>query len=53
MQRFSKKELNLFGTRVVGHLRQQAYLVKGLTIHVIDARGYEDKIELEGGTVYE
>ncbi len=35
---------------VVGHLRQQAYLVKGLTIHVIDARGYEDKMELAGGT---
>ena len=36
--------------RVVTHLRQQAYLVKGLTIHVIDARGYEGKMELEGET---
>jgi DNA gyrase subunit B len=36
--------------RVVTHLRQQAYLVKGLTIHVIDARGYEGKLELEGET---
>ncbi len=34
--------------RVVSHLRQQAYLVKGLTIHVIDARGYEGKLDLEG-----
>ncbi len=33
--------------RVVTHLRQQAYLVKGLTIHVIDARAHEGKIELE------
>jgi DNA gyrase subunit B len=36
--------------RVVGHLRQQAYLVKGLVIHVIDARGYEGKVDLEGET---
>ena len=36
--------------RVVTHLRQQAYLVKGLTIHVIDARLYEGKMELEGET---
>lgn len=32
-------------TRVVNHLRQQAYLVKGLRITVIDARGYSNKIE--------
>jgi len=36
--------------RIVTHLRQQAYLVKGLMIHVIDARGYEGKIDLEGKT---
>jgi DNA gyrase subunit B len=36
--------------RVVTHLRQQAYLVKGLTIHVIDARMYEDAIALDGET---
>ncbi len=36
--------------RIASHLRQQAYLVKGLTIHVIDARGYEGKIDLEGET---
>ena len=34
---------------VVTHLRQQAYLVKGLSIHVIDARKYEGKVDLEGG----
>ncbi len=36
--------------RVVTHLRQQAYLVKGLTIHVIDAREYAGKVDLEGET---
>jgi DNA gyrase subunit B len=36
--------------RVVNHLRQQAYLVKGLVIHVIDARQYEGKMELDGET---
>ncbi len=35
---------------IVTHLRQQAYLVKGLLIHIIDARGYEGKIGLEGET---
>lgn len=35
---------------IVGHLRQQAYLVRGLTIHVIDARGYEGKSDFEGET---
>ena len=36
--------------RIVSHLRQQAYLVKGLTIHVIDARGHEGKIDLDEKT---
>lgn len=36
--------------RIVTHLRQQAYLVKGLTIHVIDARAHEGKLELDGET---
>ncbi len=36
--------------RIVTHLRQQAYLVRGLTIHVIDARAHEGKIELDGET---
>ena len=34
--------------RIVGHLRQQAYLVKGMRLTVIDARNYEGKIETEG-----
>ncbi len=33
---------------IVTHLRQQAYLVRGLTIHVIDARKYEGKMDLDG-----
>lgn len=33
---------------IVSHLRQQAYLVKGLIIHIIDARGHEDNMDLEG-----
>ena len=36
--------------RIVNHLRQQAYLVRGLRIHVIDARAYEGKIDLDGET---
>jgi DNA gyrase subunit B len=35
---------------IVSHLRQQAYLVKGLTIHVIDAREQEEKMSLDGAT---
>ncbi len=30
---------------VVNHIRQQAYLVKGLKILIVDARGYEGKID--------
>jgi DNA gyrase subunit B len=33
--------------RVVSHMRQQAYLVKGLRIRVIDARAYEGDIKDE------
>ncbi len=36
--------------RIVTHLRQQAYLVKGLLIHVIDAREYKGKVDFEGET---
>lgn len=36
--------------RVVTHLRQQAYLVKGLTINIVDARNYGGKVDLEGKT---
>lgn len=35
---------------IVSHLRQQAYLVKGLEIIVIDARDYKGKLDLEGKT---
>ncbi|HNZ55180.1 MAG TPA: DNA topoisomerase subunit B [Candidatus Paceibacterota bacterium] len=33
--------------RLVNHLRGQAYLVKSLRIRLIDARGYEGKIDLD------
>jgi DNA gyrase subunit B len=33
---------------IVSHLRQQAYLVRGLTIHVIDGRAFDGKVEFEG-----
>jgi DNA gyrase subunit B len=33
--------------RIVAHLRQQAYLVKGLMIHVIDARQINKKLDLD------
>ncbi len=36
--------------RVVTHMRQQAYLVKGLRISVIDARGLKDAPDTEGLT---
>ncbi len=31
--------------RITGHLRQQAYLVKGVRISIIDARGFDKKID--------
>ncbi|MDE1874810.1 MAG: type IIA DNA topoisomerase subunit B [Patescibacteria group bacterium] len=34
-------------SRLVTHMRQQAYLVRGLRISVIDARGYKGSIDLE------
>ena len=37
--------------RVVNHLRQQAYLVKGLRISIFDARAYEGKIELDDAKI--
>ncbi|MEK7151996.1 MAG: DNA topoisomerase subunit B [Patescibacteria group bacterium] len=33
--------------RITGHLRQQAYLVKGMLVTIIDAREYKGKIEDE------
>ncbi len=38
------KDIKFEWNTVVSHIRQQAYLVKGLKILIIDARGYEDKI---------
>ncbi|MEK7530836.1 MAG: DNA topoisomerase subunit B, partial [Patescibacteria group bacterium] len=33
--------------KIVGHLRQQAYLVKGVRIAIIDARSYTGKLETD------
>lgn len=41
------KEIKFDFKKIVNHLRQQAYLVKGLRITVIDAREYEGKLDLE------
>ena len=38
------KEISFDWNRVAPHMRQQAYLVRGLKICVIDLRGYEGKI---------
>jgi len=35
-------------SRIISHLRQQAYLVRGLTIHVVDAREYVGKGDFAG-----
>jgi DNA gyrase subunit B len=39
------KDLKFDWNTIVNHIRQQAYLVKGLRISIIDARGYEGKID--------
>lgn len=39
-------EIKFSWTRILHHLRDQAYLVKKLRITVIDARDYKDKIDL-------
>ena len=39
------KEISFNWNTIVNHLRQQAYLVKGLRIKIIDARNYEGKID--------
>lgn len=41
------KEIAFDWNKIVSHLRQQAYLVKGMRLTVIDARGYEGKLDLE------
>ncbi len=39
-------------SRVIAHLRQQAYLVKGLAITVVDAREVVEKLSLEGESYF-
>jgi DNA gyrase subunit B len=41
------KDINFDWNRVVPHMRQQAYLVRGLKISVLDARGYKGKISTD------
>ncbi|MFA4890248.1 MAG: DNA topoisomerase (ATP-hydrolyzing) subunit B [Candidatus Paceibacterota bacterium] len=41
------KEIKFDWNKILGHLRQQAYLVKGLKIRVIDARNFSGKINDE------
>jgi DNA gyrase subunit B len=41
-------EIKFYWNTIVTHLRQQAYLVRGLEINVLDLRDHEGKIELEG-----
>ncbi len=41
------KDLQFVWETIVNHFRGQAYLVKGLRIRCIDARGYEGKLKLE------
>ncbi|OGZ20821.1 MAG: DNA topoisomerase IV subunit B [Candidatus Lloydbacteria bacterium RIFOXYC12_FULL_46_25] len=40
-------EIKFNWSTIVGHLRQQAYLVKGLEINILDLREYTGKIEEE------
>ncbi|MEK7460463.1 MAG: DNA topoisomerase subunit B [Patescibacteria group bacterium] len=41
------KEMGWNWHQIVGHLRQQAYLVRALHITIIDAREYEGKLDLD------
>ncbi len=38
-----KEGINFDWSKIVNHLRQQAYLVRGVEINVVDARGYDAK----------
>lgn len=40
------KSIDLEFSRIVAHMRQQAYLIKGLKITIVDARESEEKIDL-------
>jgi DNA gyrase subunit B len=46
------KETTFDWTRVVNHLRQQAYLVKGLRITCVDARGAADLKDIDAEVTY-
>src|SRR3990167_1706809 len=39
------KDIEFDWNTIISHIRQQAYLVKGLRILIIDVRGYEGKID--------
>ncbi len=41
------KEISFEWNRIVSHLRQQAYLVKGMHLSVIDAREYQGSLDLD------
>ncbi len=41
------KEMGWNWNQIINHLRQQAYLVKGLQIVIIDARNLEEKLKLD------
>ncbi len=41
------KEIKFDANKVINHLREQAYLTKGLKIRVLDARNYEGKINFD------
>ena len=45
------KEIVYNWKQIISHMRQQAYLVKSLRIHIIDAREFEGKLDLDK-TVY-
>jgi DNA gyrase subunit B len=46
-------EIKYNWTQIVSHLRQQAYLVKGMRVHMIDAREYEGAIDYDAGMFLE
>ncbi len=41
-------EIKFSWSTIVSHLRQQAYLVRGLEINVLDLREYDGKIDVDG-----
>ena len=41
------KEMGWNWNQIVNHLRQQAYLVKGLQVNIIDAQKYDGKLKLD------